>query len=523
MTSTTDPLEASEMLKSATIYRNSEFSYIYVCYHCASSFTNIEDTLNHVESHFDEKEYIVDLGCSETSTYIVREANTKTESNLLETMMGDDNAPVHIKLEYEIDERKTHQDTKTDLSAFTNEYYSQCTLCGQMLDSAPLLIVHMMRHNSNVTTLTCPECSQNCKNETTLLGHLHQHMATNDTTYDALIEKMISKYEAGGEVREEVPVKIESEERPRKRYIKKPLKTCDICSLTFSTKKKILSHLRQAHVTKPEVKKIFFDCEKCKRKIEGKFAFYAHQYGHQTYDDRVGVLDDEILQKNLRKYLDENINCDVSPKTFGCKLCGTVHLKNRYYVARHILQRHIYLMKINLTDEKLFCCEYCGRKFAHSNNLTIHKRIHTLEKPYTCSICNKSFSQSSYMKYHKQIHTELQSQQCPTCGQTFKTHLRYKSHLRTHVNALTKCPICNKELKSYRLRNHIRDVHESDHRPHKCSVCSEAFKTVKTLKTHLLRHSDERKYECRFKCKQTFISASGRRAHERTKHKNETQ
>lgn len=158
MSATVDQPDANEMLKSATIYRNSEFNYVYVCYHCECSFTNISDTLNHVESHFDVKVDIVD-----DSLEISGNDNANTEFSELKSEFPD------------------------------KHYHSQCVLCSRKFNAVPLLLIHMMKDHANMTTLTCPQCSRNWIDEAKFSTHLQQHIDGNDTTYDTLIDNMISK------------------------------------------------------------------------------------------------------------------------------------------------------------------------------------------------------------------------------------------------------------------------------------------------------------------------------------------
>lgn len=122
------------------------------------------------------------------------------------------------------------------------------------------------------------------------------------------------------------------------------------------------------------------------------------------------------------------------------------------------------------------------------------------------------------MKYHEKVHSGICSHQCSTCGLSFKSNTKLNMHIKVHSTETKKCPICNKEFKPHRLNQHIKNVHENQHRPYKCTFCSQAFKTSKTLKTHSYRHTGEKRYECRFHCNERFTSTAGRRGHERSKH-----
>lgn len=523
MNATVNTIDTNEMLKSATIYRNSAFNYIYVCFHCERSFPNIENTLEHLESHFDTDQDD-DGPFSDDATEFMRKpqcfaANTKSGSELLvdeeaSSPMYDDNGPVEMQFECAFVEEDECEDGESDLSESTFKFDAiQCHVCGQKFESEQILIIHLMQQHSSVTTLTCPHCSQNWKSETKFMRHLQQHIDMDDTTYGSLVDKVMSKCKVTASTLNEQHNKSKQQRKPS-------VLTCDICWSTFSTRDAILLHLKESHFTAPEAKKLLFDCDKCERKIEGRFPFYAHQYAHITDDDRINDSDDECLQQGLRKYLDDNIICDESKsdKSYSCNLCSTVSVTQRRSAECHILQRHIYLIKRKIVKNKQ--CEYCGKEFTKTDSLESHKRTHSkepIERPYICNICHKSYADPNILRQHVKLHSDI-THTCNTCQKSFKSVSRLNRHRRTHLNDLTKCTICSKELKSYRMKIHIKDVHESDHRPFRCSVCSESFKTSKTLRQHSLRHNSEKKFKCRFSCQQTFTSAAGRRAHERTKH-----
>lgn len=476
--------------KAAIIYRTGPLSYTYACIYCNVLCTNISDLLDHIENHFTDEYF-----------------------NINKDNISANNDPSHqkdlVRPSSSANSNDQHSTSLYDPLLTEHSSDNQCRLCAFSCKTKTKLLAHLIDEHINLTQLTCCICSDKFACKTKFGQHVKEH-GTSDTS--TIISDIIS----GCENIKEVCVELEVVECSAK------MLQCDICGSTFDTKNKLSSHMKDTHAAKhTAVKRGMYMCNQCNRNIQGKFLFYAHQYEHLMGGERFDDNEDDVtLIDKLRTFLNANILYDtLAPdKAFGCKICSHLSVKRRKNIETHILQEHVYRLELKKRSEKKFPCEYCGQKFTLSHNMLVHKRIHTLERPYTCLICNKSFSHASYMKYHDRVHTGIQSYQCSTCGMSFKSKTKLNQHNKTHSSETKQCPICSKEFKEHRLNVHIKHVHQNEHRPYKCNVCQQAFKTAKTLKTHSYRHSGEKKYKCRFHCDERFTSTAGRRGHERSKH-----
>ncbi|KAL5278712.1 hypothetical protein ACFFRR_003373 [Megaselia abdita] len=213
----------------------------------------------------------------------------------------------------------------------------------------------------------------------------------------------------------------------------------------------------------------------------------------------------------LRRHLTQNHDIPLEMK-FSCSVCGKGFMKESHR-RRHEKMVH----KAGDLSDTIYPCPFCDKKFQKAPNVKTHiKVVHSLEKPYICEECGKAFKTIGALKEHKYTHTEECPFQCGNCDKRFKNRARLKTHEDTHKDTTYVCTICGLQLNTRRtLKMHML-VH-SDQKKHKCNYCGNEFKRAKALKNHLILHTGLKPYTCNF-CDKTFANGSNCRSHKKKSH-----
>lgn len=211
----------------------------------------------------------------------------------------------------------------------------------------------------------------------------------------------------------------------------------------------------------------------------------------------------------------------MSSNRFPCDSCDQIFPKQAL-LTHHLRKFH---------DAQPLKCNICDKKCYSDSQLNQHELTHKKE-PLTCKTCNKSFQFMFYLKQHEITHIKDRLYACLQCDKCFKIpEALRKHHKRCHENRiLSECEICgksvayikahmlkHKEEKSYEcpqcskryetlgvLNTHIKNRHKTnDRRFWLCSVCAKHCSSAGELRIHMRSHTGEKPFKCE-KCPKSY-------------------
>jgi len=235
--------------------------------------------------------------------------------------------------------------------------------------------------------------------------------------------------------------------------------TCDLDGKTFSSKKKIVQHMK-CHL-------LLVKCEFC-----------DHKGSIRMLKDHIVTFHTGIKRprKQVKKPAtkDENYQCHICSKILSTKSSLNVHISDH---------------------NKKIKCKFCGKLFGNKSNLKIHIRdYHENPKSFICEMCDQKFTRAAHLKSHMKTHDpnrpkDLKCSQCDYATdnkQSFKAHLKFHERKNAEIAAIKnphKCPQCPAITKSQKkLDHHMYSVHRKF--LVECDICGKQMKS----KSKILRH-----------------------------------
>ncbi|XP_074918184.1 zinc finger protein 783-like isoform X3 [Chelonoidis abingdonii] len=84
------------------------------------------------------------------------------------------------------------------------------------------------------------------------------------------------------------------------------------------------------------------------------------------------------------------------------------------------------------TDERLYMCCQCKKRFSQETDLMRHQKTHNKIFP-TCTVCWKTFTCSYSLRRHQMVHSGERPFHCPDCERRFARKMNLLRHQRVHA------------------------------------------------------------------------------------------
>ncbi|KAL3196882.1 hypothetical protein MRX96_014972 [Rhipicephalus microplus] len=114
------------------------------------------------------------------------------------------------------------------------------------------------------------------------------------------------------------------------------------------------------------------------------------------------------------------------------------------------------------------------------------QEVTAIEKPWVCSFCMAQFASEAGLKKHKEVAMIDGKHKCPECEKCFKYASLLRSHYVRHSGEKPfECRVCRQKFaRKPDLNTHEAGKH-SDRRPFRCRQCGADYKYAKALSTHV--------------------------------------
>uniref|UniRef100_A0A1Q3EYW1 Putative c2h2-type zn-finger protein n=1 Tax=Culex tarsalis TaxID=7177 RepID=A0A1Q3EYW1_CULTA len=161
-----------------------------------------------------------------------------------------------------------------------------------------------------------------------------------------------------------------------------------------------------------------------------------------------------------------------------------------------------------------WACDKCKFTTKYRNAVERHKNVHLKRenKIYPCQDCKEVFKTYDEMRHHSLTHPENQVV-CEVCGIALRNSYSLKAHMERHEDGRKySCEYCDYTAQtSLSLKAHM-SIHIRDNWNKRCEVCGVVFRTTSRLKRHMESHDNERKYACD-QCPARFNTSNALRNH----------
>ncbi len=195
------------------------------------------------------------------------------------------------------------------------------------------------------------------------------------------------------------------------------------------------------------------------------------------------------------------IQCPICDKKYkSVKLLKEHKTKFHYIEDTKISLRPIHEIVINEEGKRCFKCDICGKLLAKNSAVYHHKQVFhgtAPDKEWPCSFegCKYVTKLERNLSNHLYRNHLSKGQVCEQCGEKFKDAKQLRIHsFRAHKNEAFPCDKCPKVFDNPKSLKAHQEIH-SDYNL-VCPECGKGFRRKMNFNSHLLSHSEERRFGC---------------------------
>lgn len=391
-------LNINKMHKSAIIYRDDSASFIYVCFHCGRMFKEINETLQHIESHFQMANVVVDQLTEDGK-----------EENLADSFAVT-SAPETVDVKLEIEDHNHVYDgsvvaTKSVQMRKDNEPEFRCKICNLIQPSKFLIRIHAL--NTHIQEpMVCSYCTNSFATSEEFENHLKMHVSRREVNWKSVTDgiKTVMKVDWSTYV----PADTKCSENDDKVIKEKPKKM---------SSPKELPTVNRNHNESATVRP--YRCHKCPLTCRNMTLLRNHMKTH---------ADDELLEIYQCKECDcyfksgyalriHVLGFHLQTKRFSCNACSVQFNFSQSKQFEEHLQLH------NGSDNQLLWTDIKDGIYHQMVDFSKYEEIESFtEQPYSCEFCTQRFYIKCNLDVHiKSIHSGQRRLQCAECYSIFAT------------------------------------------------------------------------------------------------------
>ncbi len=261
--------------KSAIIYRDDSARFIYVCFHCGCTFNEINETLQHIESHFQlgnvKRDHLSD--CFALQSLATQET-------------------VDIKIEpdskkYAVEDNTPRSDLAT--SEDVNRKF-RCKVCNSIHSSKFLVRLHALTAHIN-EPMRCCVCKTTFTRTTYFENHLKKHITKGDVSWKSVTEGIPRSLDVDWSTYEE---EVEHHDNVKEEKLQTIPSSAVPSSTTTVKRNQPSASQKKREYSRP------YRCHKCPLKFRYVKALRTHFEKHANHDlmDICRCKECDIFYKN---------------------------------------------------------------------------------------------------------------------------------------------------------------------------------------------------------------------------------